>query len=187
MHKLEEALLLAGFDCSRDLRGAAVDLGAAPGAWTEHLSKQLGPDSTARIYAVDPAELDPSVLSRPNVRHLQMKGEAAVQVILEEARALRASSGDTASASRDHPVDLIVCDINDHCETTSKIIAPLVPLLRPGGLMVMTMKCRGRGIKREKEYELVQETLGLKIGRLRSVWTMANTNYERTFLGWKLA
>ena len=55
--KLEEALDLAGVD---DLHGSrALDLGAAPGGWTEVLL-----DRGASVVAVDPGALDASVVTR---------------------------------------------------------------------------------------------------------------------------
>ena len=56
--KLEEALDLAGVG---DLHGShALDLGAAPGGWTEVLL-----DRGASVVAVDPGALDESVATRP--------------------------------------------------------------------------------------------------------------------------
>ena len=68
--KLEEALDLAGVE---DLGGKrALDLGAAPGGWTECLL-----DRGASVVAVDPGALDDAVARRPGVRHIQKKSQAA--------------------------------------------------------------------------------------------------------------
>ena len=62
--KLAEALDLAGVE---DLGGKrALDLGAAPGGWTECLL-----DRGASVVAVDPGALDDAVARRPGVRHIQ--------------------------------------------------------------------------------------------------------------------
>lgn len=45
-----------------------VDVGAAPGAWTEFLSPKI-----KKVIAIDPAELDPKVVSLPNVIHIKKK------------------------------------------------------------------------------------------------------------------
>lgn len=44
-----------------------IDLGAAPGAWTEVLAEV----TEDLVIAVDPAALSDSCLARPNVRHVQ--------------------------------------------------------------------------------------------------------------------
>ena len=44
-----------------------IDLGAAPGAWTEVLAET----TEELVIAVDPAELSASCLARTNVRHVQ--------------------------------------------------------------------------------------------------------------------
>jgi hypothetical protein len=51
----------------------AIDLGAAPGAWSQHLARCLG----YAVAAVDPAELSPAVLELPAVRHVRARSEAA--------------------------------------------------------------------------------------------------------------
>lgn len=57
--------------------------GAAPGGWTGYLARQV-----QRVIAVDPADLDPAVLSLDNVYHLRMKSEDAGPEILRSAEGL---------------------------------------------------------------------------------------------------
>ena len=57
--------------------------GAAPGGWTGYLAGRAG-----RVIAVDPADLDPTVLALPNVTHLRMKSENAGVAIKRAAEGL---------------------------------------------------------------------------------------------------
>lgn len=62
--KLEEALHGLPFEPGRG--DVCVDLGAAPGGWTQRLVAR-----GARVIAVDPARLMPELASNPRVRHVQ--------------------------------------------------------------------------------------------------------------------
>lgn len=48
-----------------------IDLGAAPGAWTELLAEV----TEELVIAVDPAELSDACLALPNVRHVKCKSD----------------------------------------------------------------------------------------------------------------
>ena len=103
----------------------AIDLGAAPGAWTELLAQRA-----RRVVAVDPAELSDQCKALPNVRHVQ------------------ASSSETESittALEGHKVEVVVCDMNQSPQFCAGCIGPLLPLLAPGGWIVMTCKMYGMG------------------------------------------
>jgi 23S rRNA (cytidine2498-2'-O)-methyltransferase len=62
--KLEEALDGLSFEPGRG--DVCVDLGAAPGGWTQRLVAR-----GARVVAVDPARLMPELASHPRVTHVQ--------------------------------------------------------------------------------------------------------------------
>jgi len=62
--KLEEALDGLPFEPGRG--DVCVDLGAAPGGWTQRLVSR-----GAKVIAVDPARLMPELASNPRVRHVQ--------------------------------------------------------------------------------------------------------------------
>lgn len=81
--KLEEALDGLPFEPGRG--DSCVDLGAAPGGWTQRLVSR-----GARVIAVDPAKLMPELASNPRVRHVQ---ESAFAFAPEE------------------PVDWLFCDM----------------------------------------------------------------------------
>ncbi|MDC0709405.1 23S rRNA (cytidine(2498)-2'-O)-methyltransferase RlmM [Stigmatella sp. ncwal1] len=81
--KLEEALDGLPFEPGRG--EVCVDLGAAPGGWTQRLVAR-----GARVIAVDPAKLMPELAAHPRVRHIQ---ESAFAFAPEE------------------PVDWLFCDM----------------------------------------------------------------------------
>lgn len=62
--KLEEALDGLPFEPARG--DVCVDLGAAPGGWTQRLVSR-----GAKVIAVDPARLMPELASNPRVKHVQ--------------------------------------------------------------------------------------------------------------------
>lgn len=100
-------------------REDALDLGAAPGGWTGVL---LG-KGYQRVYAVDPAELDPLLKRDPRVFHIKDKAEH-----------LRL---------KPETIALMVCDANWKMEATIKSINKLKKFLRPKGEVILTIKLMG--------------------------------------------
>ena len=146
----------------------AIDLGAAPGAWTAVLAGRAD-----RVWAVDPTPaLDAAVAALPNVEHLAMKAEDAARVLKRSVR--------------EGCVDIIVCDINRPAFSCAEIVADLLPVLRPGGLLVMTLKLTGLGRSLEgrlTRFERFLDAAGIEA--LEVAWLMANTGHERTLLARK--
>jgi hypothetical protein len=144
--KLEEAADRAGVPLSSDWQ--CVDVGAAPGGWTQWISDRLtatatergkdgedgedGKDALAsragRVWAVDPGNLE----LRPfptNVAHVKKKAELAV----------------TDGSVPANDVSLLVCDANGSPELVTSILLEAKPALRRGAYLVTTFKnfCRG--------------------------------------------
>ena len=137
--KLEEAADRAGVPLSSGWQ--CVDVGAAPGGWTQWISDRLtatatergkdGKDtfnSAGRVWAVDPGDLE----LRPfptNVAHVKKKAELAV--------------ADGSVPAND--VSLLVCDANGSPELVTSILLEAKPTLRNGAYLVTTFKnfCRG--------------------------------------------
>eukprot|EP00554_Chaetoceros_debilis_P016744 CAMPEP_0194121548 /NCGR_PEP_ID=MMETSP0150-20130528/47450_1 /TAXON_ID=122233 /ORGANISM="Chaetoceros debilis, Strain MM31A-1" /LENGTH=734 /DNA_ID=CAMNT_0038814031 /DNA_START=270 /DNA_END=2471 /DNA_ORIENTATION=- len=59
----------------------AFDCGSSPGGWTKYL---LDKEQCIHVYSCDPGALDESVLSMDGVQHMRMKGEDAMDWIVEE-------------------------------------------------------------------------------------------------------
>jgi len=113
--KLREAL--EAFGVVVDASTRALDLGAAPGGWTKVLAER-----GAEVLAVDPAELAPEVASLPRVTHF--RGHA------EELLAQPDAGG----------FDLITNDMNRDPAESATTVRSLLPLLRPPGTVIMTVK-----------------------------------------------
>lgn len=123
----------------------------------------------AMVIAVDPANLSPE-LSLPNVHHLRCKSELAgdtIETLLEGEKA-----------------DLLVADMNQHPDTTVQAMKPLLPFVKAGGTIIMTMKFYGLGRDRSAPESRVLEAFGCSVepGSGKAVWLMANTVNERTFI-----
>ncbi|MBL8785534.1 MAG: methyltransferase domain-containing protein [Deltaproteobacteria bacterium] len=116
-HKLEEALelfpeLLAG------LTGEprALDLGAAPGGWTQVLA-----NLDFEVTAIDPATLSPNVLADPRVRHLRITAEQHLE------------------RSNDR-FDLVVNDVRMDARDVARLLVAHRRVLSPGGRILTTLK-----------------------------------------------
>lgn len=172
IHKLDEALLIVtqrlwGTTAARIKN--AVDIGAAPGAWTSLLAKRVVDGGI--VIAVDPAELSHTVGSLPCVRHIR---RVANPEAVSEARSLLSGS----------PVDIITCDANVHPSELIEALKFFVPLMRrPGGALILTLKFRGVGRDRSTAFDKIStELVQVGLERPICVWLMANTNHERTLI-----
>lgn len=103
---------------------AVIDLGAAPGAWSELLAQRA-----ERVVAVDPAQLSENCAALPNVHHVRKASQDAV--------------ADVRQALGGGEADIIVCDMIQPPHFCADCIRPLLPLLRAGGHVVMTCKFIG--------------------------------------------
>jgi hypothetical protein len=150
--KIEEATFRADIPISMDWK--CVDVGAAPGGWTQWISQRLDclrrvsegvrerserdPGSAAggigrspgKVWAVDPGRLELFPLPA-NVTHVQLKAELAIR----EGRVPT------------HGVSLLVCDANASPESVTDILLSAKASLRKDGTayLVTTFKnfCRG--------------------------------------------
>ncbi|KAF6263544.1 hypothetical protein COO60DRAFT_1668602 [Scenedesmus sp. NREL 46B-D3] len=142
----------------------AIDLGACPGGWTSYLA-----DSCCyNVLAVDPAPLHPDVTARPRVQ--QILGRA--QDVGEQVDA--ALAGQQA--------DLLVCDMNDHPVRVGELLLPLLPKLKPGGWLILTLKFYGRGREKATMVHHLDKYFQSEMEGGRLTWLLANTLCERTYL-----
>eukprot|EP00803_Ostreobium_quekettii_P002612 evm.model.scf_107.10 EVM.evm.TU.scf_107.10 scf_107:135093-147079(-) len=165
VQKLEEALLV--LDVKLENVQAAIDVGAAPGAWTTYLAKKA-----RRVLAIDPAALSPSALL-PNVFHIRLKGEEALSAVQDNLAGCAA--------------DLLVCDMNQHPYRAAEAVEGLIPAVRPGGLILITLKFPGVGRDRQPQVAKVTSKLAKLVEGCQCLWLMANTVNERTFIAWRSA
>ncbi|CAI6000939.1 unnamed protein product [Closterium sp. NIES-65] len=238
--KLEEVLHVVGWRLRADM--TAMDVGAAPGAWTEYLSARI-----RHVLAIDPAALSPAVTARGNVTHIKKMVEDAWDDVQAWSLACQADSsqphptgGDGCDTNRVHepgtktgaptnttsasvaasssssiatsssgigscagtaPLSAgssehgggaaaamchgLFCDANKHPLQAATLVAPLLPALASGGILVVTMKCRGRGRDKELLTQQLTDALPVSFRYAECVWLMANSVFERTFVGIK--
>lgn len=117
--KLLEAL--AFFDPDLGRASQALDLGAAPGGWTQVLAAR-----GLVVTAVDPAALDPRVAALPGVS-------------VERTTAQR------FFARADTRYDLIVDDMRQDARASARIMVQAADLLSPGGVALLTLKLPEHG------------------------------------------
>jgi len=105
----------------------ALDLGAAPGGWTNVLLQR-----GLQVTAVDPAALDPSLAGHPRLRHLRMN----------------------ASEARFAPgtFDLLVCDMSWDPHRTCRLVCGLADALISGAAGIITLK-----LMRGKPFRTIRE------------------------------
>lgn len=177
VNKLEEAMTIsrAIFPSPDSQTGyqfqTAIDLGAAPGAWTGHLA-----DKGAFVIAVDPAVLDPRILEKNGVVHLRMRSEDAGDQII----ALLKERGMKGKA------DLLVSDMNVHPADAAGLVSTLLPYVRAGGLLIFTLKFHGKGQsqgKRDEAERQLNAAFGPWIDSGRVFTLLSNTMFEQTYIG----
>lgn len=97
----------------------ALDLGAAPGGWTNVLLQR-----GLKVTAVDPAAMDPALTGHPRLRHLRMN----------------AAEVSFAPGS----FDLFVCDMSWDPHRTCRLVCGLADALAAGGSGIITLKLMHR-------------------------------------------
>lgn len=118
-----EAKLLEAWEAFSlgEVRGRALDLGAAPGGWSRILAgKGLSVD------AVDPAALHESVLGLPNVFHQ------------------RTTAGDFL-AQEPGPYQFVVCDMKMEAKMTAELLLRVKAHLAPEARVLTTLKLKRNG------------------------------------------
>ncbi|KAF5839527.1 hypothetical protein DUNSADRAFT_599 [Dunaliella salina] len=171
VNKIHEAIEVLGLhQCKQQMR-AVIDVGAAPGSWTSFLAA-----TAESVVAIDPAELSPDVAALPNVHHLKMMSQDP-QI---------ASAISQALGSEKVLVDVLTCDMNSHPFEACRAVKELIRFLKPGGICIMTLKCRGMGRDRSITFSKLKDFFGDSLeDPPRCIWLLANTKFEATFVGKK--
>jgi 23S rRNA (cytidine2498-2'-O)-methyltransferase len=120
--KLEELFRTTGLQPPRG--GLALDLGASPGGWTRIL-RGYGLD----VVAVDPADLDQRLRGDTHIRHV------------------RATASPFLAQTREQ-FDIIVNDMRMESAMSVGLMVRAAAHLKPGGLMIMTLKLASRDAER---------------------------------------
>jgi 23S rRNA (cytidine2498-2'-O)-methyltransferase len=122
--KLLEAMEL--FDMEFPSGGLALDLGAAPGGWTRILRRHA-----MQVIAIDPADLHPSIESDPAITHQR-------QLAMDYLSSTKAS----------HQFDVVLNDMRMDARDSARLMAQAASYMKPGCLVVMTLKLPGRGMQK---------------------------------------
>ncbi|GAX75923.1 hypothetical protein CEUSTIGMA_g3366.t1 [Chlamydomonas eustigma] len=159
--------LSQGGDChhQRPVYSAAIDLGAAPGAWSMFLSSMC-----ELVVAVDPAELHPYA-QLPNIHHIRKKASDACRDL--EALLRR----------EEKQVDVLTCDMNMHPVRASQVLKSFLQYLKPGGQVVLTLKFTGTGRDRSKMATVLQDVFQDDLEDMHMIWLLSNTVCEQTWIG----
>ena len=147
----------------------ALDIGAAPGGWTEYLSER----GCGLVVAIDPGKLNDALVEKSNVVHLNCLAEQAVEKV--------------DKLTQEVGVDMIVCDMNCDPRQSARVVTSLSSKLRSGGLLILTVKLIFRG-KNYCETFLKNTAEILKnasFADIKEVWLFANGRHERTICATK--
>ena len=156
-----------------------MDVGSAPGGWTKLLAVDK---HCAKVFSVDPADLDPSVAKLENVFHLRSKIQDSLATISSEL-------------GLGKELDVLVCDMFPHNSSelvdVLRLLMGATPrLIRRGALVVFTFKaltgCSEATwdlLAREFVEEIEKEGW-LQEEKTRVLHLMANRARERTLVGY---
>lgn len=139
-----------------NVHGLAIDLGAAPGGWTQVLVEQ-----GFSVIAIDPANLDPSVKANPKVTHF------------------KGTSQDFIEQSSDIKFDLMVNDMKMSIKPSVAIFHALSTNLSSYGFGIITLK-----LPKEYNYSYIIEVLRdmRKLFTIREARQLFHNRHEITVL-----
>eukprot|EP00455_Lapot_gusevi_P001445 TRINITY_DN10580_c0_g1_i1.p1 TRINITY_DN10580_c0_g1~~TRINITY_DN10580_c0_g1_i1.p1 ORF type:complete len:350 (-),score=58.71 TRINITY_DN10580_c0_g1_i1:38-1087(-) len=147
----------------------AMDIGASPGGWTQYLAFTR---NCKLVAAVDPGEMHMHLNDKPNVKHYKQRAEDAL-----------------SSLEGDAPYDMLMCDMNLTSQDAVEKFSSLAALLRPGAVLVFTMKYTGKSRNEEKLDQQAMELatpLSSQYRDFRVVWLFGNSVRERTIIAYKI-
>lgn len=178
----EAALRCDAFRVALEDAKTAVDVGAAPGGWTQFLASR-----GVAVVAVDPAEIP----DLPNgCRHLRETAESAWTRLRAETERKAADEERLVETRASPPFDVYVSDAVLHdADAQERLLAGAVDagLLRDGATVVVTFKSapgRGAGEGYERAARARAESLGRRLcDEWELVHLFANRRRERTFVG----
>ena len=131
-HKLTEALEAFGL-AEKAMASNALDLGAAPGGWTQVLL-----DKGAQVTAVDPGVMDARLANHPHMHYVCATAQRFFAEAIKSKNATR--------------YDLIVNDMKMDMYESARIMVDAAFLLASDGYAIMTFKLKpGQGFAKIKK------------------------------------
>jgi 23S rRNA U2552 (ribose-2'-O)-methylase RlmE/FtsJ len=149
---------------------AVIDIGASPGGWSKHCADA----GYGLVAAIDPGEMDGEILaSTPEIVHLRM--------LVEDEQCLPALHK-LVTGKFAEGFDTVICDMNAHPEACARAIMNVVPTLKPGAVLVLTLKLvhRGGAVESRRMFEFASAVLEPHFHQFKMWWLFANSKYERT-------
>lgn len=151
-----------------------IDCGAAPGGWTKYLIESAACDE---VYSIDPGKLSESIITHPNVTHLQMTGQEALpklsQVLTKRGALISIWVSDMCVHEVSKQVDMF-------------LLAKSRGLFETNAAFVLTIKCNV-GHAKERFNELTQKEVDrLKVAGAYDIMVVhlfSNRKGERTVVG----
>lgn len=172
-HKLVDALqFLEDRQIPVNTELPALDVGAAPGGWTEALLTW----GFSKVMSVDPAAMDAALLAKHPTRIIHFQKSA------ENAKALLRDAVDGPGYGA------LVCDVNAKASMIARtMLLPLAELLAPGAPLVLTLKLMKRATPAaaEASARAAEEALAGLFERFELVHLLGNTPQERTLIAFR--
>lgn len=139
-----------------NVKGLAIDLGAAPGGWTQVLVEH-----GFNVIAIDPANLAPSVKANSHVTHF------------------KGTSQDFLTQSPDVKFDVLVNDMKMSIKPSVAIFHSLSMNLSPYGFGIITLK-----LPKEYNYDYIKEVIKdmRKLFTIREARQLFHNRHEITVL-----
>ncbi len=131
-YKISESI--ARFGITLDIDAKALDIGAAPGGWSQYLSSRV-----KFCVAVDPAKME---ISNDKIEHIEKTFQEGINEIKAYA-----------------PYDIVVCDANIDPREVSAFVSSTPELLSDRGILLMTLKLKYKSKKSVQK--AIDETLAI--------------------------
>ncbi len=128
--------------------GTALDLGAAPGGWTRMLREK-----GLKVFAVDPADLDPALMNDPLVRSVKGYAQPWVEKLKEQKAKF----------------DIVVSDMRMDARDAARFMVEVAPLLNLNSFAMITLKLPPPGTIGLDPVAIVHQALNELRSRYRTV------------------
>eukprot|EP00978_Attheya_sp_CCMP212_P048860 scaffold585624_cov59-Attheya_sp.AAC.2 len=180
-YKLKEAT--ETYEASRGIldqdlyKSIALDCGSAPGGWTKYLIEHF---HCPTVYSIDPGSLAPSVSTLKETRHMQMKIQDALPILLEDEG--------TTGQVKIWVSDMCLHDMGEQVDHL--LLAKKKGLLAPNAFFVLTLKCVVGHSKSafdsqvEKVVDKLRSTSSANVVGVETFHLFSNRSGERTVIGY---
>jgi RNA recognition motif-containing protein/predicted rRNA methylase YqxC with S4 and FtsJ domains len=159
-------------------KSIALDCGSAPGGWTKYLIEHF---QCPKVYSVDPGSLAPSVAKLDETRHMRMKIQDALPILLQKEEA-------AAGQVKIWVSDMCLHEMVEQVDQL--LLAKEKGLLAPKAFFVLTLKCvmgHSKGAfdsQVEKVVDKLCSTSSVNVVGVETFHLFSNRSGERTVVGY---